>query len=64
MGAAIVGGVGAGVFGGFDVIDRFITIESVTEPNPDNRKQYEKMMPIFEQAYHALVEVYERLAEL
>jgi len=64
MGAAITGGVGVGLFDGFDVIDRFLTIESTHEPNEANREQYLKMMPIFEKCYHALVDVYEDLAAL
>ena len=64
MGAAIIGGVGAGVFKDFDVIDRFIKIESTQKPNKENQKIYRKMKPIFEKCYHSLVDVYEDLAML
>ena len=64
MGAAVTGGVGVGLFDGFDVIDRFLTIESVQEPIEANRARYREMMPIFEKCYHALVDVYEDLAAL
>ena len=63
MGAAVVGGVGAGVFENFDVIDRFITIEETVEPNRENQKQYAKMKPIFDETYHALVDVFNRMTE-
>ena len=64
MGAAIIGGVGAGQFESFAAVDRFIEIESIQEPNPANRRQYEKMMPIFDSCYGALLDVYENLAKL
>ncbi len=64
MGAAVVGGVGAGVFKSFDVIDQFIRIESEQMPIESNRRVYEKMMPIFEKSYHALLDVYQDLAAL
>ena len=64
MGAAITGGVGVGLFDGFDVIGRFLTVASANVPNEANREKYLKMMPIFEKCYHALVDVYEDLAAL
>ncbi|GAK58958.1 xylulose kinase [Candidatus Vecturithrix granuli] len=64
MGAAIIGGVGVGVFKDFDVIDRFIKIESTQKPDMERQKVYRKMKPIFEKCYHALVDVYEDLAVL
>jgi xylulokinase len=64
MGAAIIGGVGVGVFKGFDVIDRFITIESVQEPIASNTEKYLKIKPVFDECYHSLVNVYDKLAEL
>ena len=64
MGAAIIGGVGVGVFKDFDVIDRFIKIESTQKPDQERQKVYQKIKPIFEKCYHALVDVYEDLAAL
>lgn len=64
MGAAVTGGVGAGVFQSFDVIDKFIHIESELTPTAANRAAYEKLMPIFEKSYAALVGVYDDLAAL
>lgn len=64
MGAAVTAGVAAGVFRDFDVVDRFISVDSVHDPNPKMAKQYAKMKPIFEKSYHALVDVYEDLARL
>jgi xylulokinase len=64
MGAAIIGGVGVGVFQDFNVVDRFITIESEHTPNEQNRQQYLKMMPIFDDCYYALENIYEKLATI
>jgi xylulokinase len=64
MGAAVIGGVAAGVFPDFDVIRRFIRVEEVVEPNPANQAVYRKMMPIFEKCYQALVDVYQDLSAL
>ncbi len=64
MGAAIIGGVGAGVFKDFDVSERFITIESTQKPDAERQKAYQKIKPIFEKCYHSLVDVYDDLADL
>jgi len=64
MGAAVTAGVGAGIFKDFNVIDRFIRIEEVQEPVEKNNKVYRKLMPIFEDSYFSLVNVYDRLAKI
>ncbi len=64
MGAAVVGGVAAGVFDSFDVIGRFVRVDDVVLPNEANQAVYQRMMPIFESCYQALVDVYEDLAGL
>ena len=63
MGAAVTGGVAAGVFDGFDVIERFIEVDAVHEPNPEANAAYERMKPIFEKSYHALIDVFEDLSQ-
>ena len=55
-------GAAAGVFDGFEVIDRFIHVDSTHEPDAEAAAQYEKAKPIFEKCYHSLVDVYEDLA--
>ncbi|MGL6193890.1 MAG: xylulokinase [Thermoguttaceae bacterium] len=62
MGAAVVGGVGVGIFKDFDVIDRFIRIEEVVTPNRENQEIYRKTLPIFDKTYHSLISVFEELA--
>ena len=53
MGAAILAGIGAGVFKDFSVIDRFVRIEQTVQPIQENVKKYEAWMPVFDKAYHA-----------
>ncbi len=64
MGAAVIGGVAAGVFDGFDVIDRFVRVDDVVQPNPANQAVYQRLLPIFDRCYQGLVDVYEDLAQL
>lgn len=64
MGAAITGGVGVGVFPNFDVVDRFIEIETRQTPIEENSAVYAKIKPIFDASYHALVGVYEQMAKV
>jgi xylulokinase len=63
MGAAVTAGVGAGVFDGFDAVSRFLEIDGVHEPNPENHQVYQRLMPLFDACYHALKDVYEKMAE-
>jgi len=64
MGAAVTGGVGAGVFKNFDVINKFIKIEDEQYPIDENSQKYEMMKQIFEDCYNSLINVYNKLAEL
>jgi xylulokinase len=58
MGAAIIGGVGAGVFESFDVIDRFISIQERTSPDPAAAAVYDTKKEVFEKCYQALEPVF------
>ncbi len=64
MGAAVIGGVGAGLLPGFEVINRFIKVVDSVEPNSENQKRYRQLQPIFEQTYLSLKEVYGKLAAI
>ena len=61
MGAAITGGVGVGLFADFSVVDKFVSIARDVHPNPDNAEKYDALQDAFEEAYQALVPVYEQL---
>ena len=63
MGAAIVAGVAAGAFDDFSAVERFVRVEETVEPIPENRAVYERLLPIFDEAYFALCGLFDRLAE-
>ena len=62
MGAAVVGGVGAGLFEGFGAIDRFVRVESIEEPNPEAVRAYKPVREMFEACYAAMVPLYQKMA--
>jgi len=64
MGAAILGGIGAGIFPDFKAIDRFIKFNKIVQPIPENVAKYKALTPIFDEAYFALCGVYKGLSEL
>lgn len=64
MGAAVLAGIGSGLFNDFSVIDRFIHIQKRIVPIMENVEKYEKIMPVFDQTYHALTGIYKELATL
>ena len=64
MGAAVLAGIGSGLFRDFNVIDRFINIEKVIYPNPENVEKYKRLIPLFDESYHALCSVYKNLSNL
>lgn len=64
IGAAVIAGVGAGVFDGFDEIKRFLKFEKHVEPNQENQEVYEKLKPVFDEAYHCLKPLYEEMSRL
>ncbi len=61
MGAAITAGVGVGVFDSFDVVDKFIKINEDNQPNLKNTEKYDKIKALFDNAYHTLVPLFEKL---
>lgn len=63
IGAAITAGVGIGLFGDFDVVDRFLSAEKQLEPQPKHVQAYAALKPLFTETYNRLVGVYDALAE-
>lgn len=61
MGAAIIGGVGAGAFKDFRVVDRFVTITETVEPRPEIAAVYNARKPVFDECYRRLEPVFEAL---
>jgi xylulokinase len=64
MGAALVGGVGVGLYPDFSMIETMNEIAEVFTPNPKAQAVYEKTYPIFNATYDALVSVYDQIANL
>ena len=64
MGAALVGGVGVGLYSDFGMIHRMNEVSSTVLPDPEAQALYERMQPIFEALYHALAPVYDEIAAL
>ncbi|GAH09573.1 unnamed protein product, partial [marine sediment metagenome] len=46
------------------VAERLVKIVEVHGPRPSAQKRYEKLYPIFKNAYKALVPIYEQIASL
>jgi xylulokinase len=64
MGAAVIGGVAAGVFPDFDVIDRFVRVEDTARPDAEHQVLYARLLPIFEKAYLSSIETCNELAKM
>jgi xylulokinase len=64
MGAAVIGGVGTRLLPGFDVIHRFIKVVDTVYPDKENQKRYRQIQPVFEQAYLALQDVFNKLSKI
>jgi len=63
MGAAIIGGVGCGVFKSFDVAERFIQVVDRTRPNPAHAALYAEARKLFDESYAALEPLFPRFAK-
>ena len=64
MGAAVTGGVGAGLFKDFSAIEKFIDIEYVHMPRKENFEVYAEMKKIFDSCYFALKDVFKDMTGL
>lgn len=61
MGAAVIGGVGSGIYKDFDAIDRFLDISSVVMPRVENSQVYASVKELFNSCYDNLVPVYAKM---
>ena len=62
IGAAILGGIGVGIYKDYDVNDRFISIEDAHIPDKKNRELYQDTQGIFEKSYKSLLDIFEELS--
>lgn len=63
MGAAVTGGVGAGIFKDFTAIDKFVNIDSVHNPDPLSVEAYKPVKELFDDCYFALEHVFEKMSK-
>lgn len=58
IGAAILGGIGVGIYQDYNINDRFIRAGDTLAPQRENANLYQKMQTIFEHSYAALEGVF------
>jgi hypothetical protein len=58
-----VGGVGAGVFQSFRVIEELNPVSLVQEPgaDPQSRRTYQELFALFNSCYEALIPIFDRM---
>ena len=61
MGAAVTGGVGAGLFKDFTAIDRFIDIHTTLTPNASSAATYAPIKELFDECYFSLKPVFQKM---
>jgi len=61
MGAALIGGVGVGIYSDFDFVNKMFKIKEIINPDENNSRIYNRIYPAFKDAYKGLKEVYEIL---
>ena len=63
IGAAIMGGVGAGIWGGYEEATNLIKVEKTFEPDLNKTGVYNDLYPIYKSAYSSLEALYHSLGE-
>ncbi len=58
FGAAILGGIGTGMYGHIDEVKQMVNFQGICEPNAENYRYYNDLLPYFERSYHAVKDVY------
>ena len=64
MGAALVGGVGVGLYPDFSMIETMNDIAATVLPDPNAQAVYDSMYPVFNKIYEVLVPIYDDIAAL
>ncbi len=64
LGAAIAGGVGVGLFSGYDLARQLAPALRVVYPDPATRPVYDALYGVFTDTYTALAPIFERLAAM
>lgn len=64
LGAAIIAGVGCGIYSDYSVVKEFLSIREIVEPRTEYSTLYQKQAKLFEDAYYALHTINHELSEL
>jgi len=64
LGAAAIAAVGCGLWQDFSRIDEIHQVVELVEPDAENNRQYERLLPVFEQASGYLARVSQALHEV
>ncbi|NLD42772.1 MAG: xylulokinase [Chloroflexi bacterium] len=62
LGAAVAGGVGVGLYPGYEVVREIVQVRPGEEPTAASAARYEEIHPLFREAYTRLVPIFEGLA--
>jgi len=62
LGAAVIGGVGIGIFDDFNVVKQINPVVNIQKPDKNNVRKYEQLFPIFKKSYYALTDIYDMLS--
>lgn len=58
IGAAVIAGVGVGIYSDFSEVKRFLQFEQTYQPAPEHVAVYDERKPVFDKAYYCLEELY------
>jgi xylulokinase len=64
MGAAVAGGVGVGLYADFGIVAQMNQIAETIQPDGAARAAYDRLYPIFDAAYTALLPIYDQIASV
>ena len=61
LGAAIAGGVGVGLWKSYQIAHELVQTIPAEQPNPETQAVYQRLYPLFKEAYRALEPIFPRL---
>ncbi len=62
LGAALAGGIGVGLYRGFELAEELTPVVETAQPNPALRGRYDRAYALFNRAYESFVPLYEDMA--
>jgi xylulokinase len=63
LGAAVAGGIGVGMFAGYEVVEQLIPAQPAEQPDPARAALYESLYPLYQRTYAALKPIYDDLPQ-